>query len=758
MTSFLDHGAQRNSARAGGVALDPAADPVCLPHASLDTVAVTPTPNWVRIDDRLIRGPGAGSEAHSEVLRVIRWCARRLRVLQCRNRAPSSLLTVRQESLARVDARISDERAVRVARVYVSVLCDLADQGWALRVGAPGVYVCSPPTADSPTVEKERVRTAHLIERDNQLTQTATRQFLREMERRRPTRDGWKSIFSLMRDGRGLAEQLRTVATLPDPPARTAALRACIDPYIQIVEPGAVDKLTGLRLMDIWRYFRHTWTTAYNSTPGRKLFILIRDRAIPDHPVIGIAALGSAIVQMKKRDHWIGWKSETFLDTLRAKPTAAWARWVERSLESLIGGIYVRDLIADGVVTRREVRVPTPEAVARLREAASKARQAHHLHAHAGKHKAAAPVIARASAKRDGRDGRSNRSSRNARQVRATHGEAHWRRQAKTYLFRAKRAGTLADLLEVRLRLSAAGFGAPTREALARALQRADGRRAIQTILRHVRAAHVGVDMMDITVCGAVAPYNVALGGKLVSMLMASPEIIAAYTHRYRGACSVIASSMAARPVRRTPRLVFLGTTSLYGITSTQYNRLSIPAEAIGSTESIWFKRLGRTAGFGSYHFSRETMRELETIAAQARRGREVNNIFGEGVNPKLRKVRSALDAVGLPSEELLQHGSPRLIYGVALAANFREVLLGVAKRPRYLVPQSTLGAATRAIADHWMSRWLLPRLAREDVLALVASHTLAYPVTHGARVRAPDEVKEGEGQGADLFSPRGGV
>jgi hypothetical protein len=61
-----------------------------------------------------------------------------------------------------------------------------------------------------------------------------------------------------------------------------------------------------------------------------------------------------------------------------------------------------------------------------------------------------------------------------------------------------------------------------------------------------------------------VPPYNELLGGKLVAMLMTSPEVVLEYRRRYGGIPSVIASSMAGRPVVRPADLVFLGTTSLY--------------------------------------------------------------------------------------------------------------------------------------------------------------------------------------------------
>jgi len=294
----------------------------------------------------------------------------------------------------------------------------------------------------------------------------------------------------------------------------------------------------------------------------------------------------------------------------------------------------------------------------------------------------------------------------------------------------------LANLLEAQMRLREAGFfrrDGPSK--LKETINQPSCRRAIRTVLRHVRAKHVGIDMLDITVCGSVAPYNELLGGKLVSLLMASPEIVDAYRKKYKDACSVIASSMAGKAVRRHPRLVLLGTTSLYGGSASQYNRLSIPADLLGSNLPLRFVELGLTAGFGSYHFSRDTLREIAVIATQAQRGREVNSIFGEGVNPKLRKIRSGLDEVGLPSDALLQHGSPRLVYAIPLAENFRDVLFGLSNRPSYILKSRRAREGSQKIVDFWRQRWLLARSARPDTISRVAKHSLAYPISHGARV-----------------------
>src|SRR5439155_16177763 len=130
--------------------------------------------------------------------------------------------------------------------------------------------------------------------------------------------------------------------------------------------------------------------------------------------------------------------------------------------------------------------------------------------------------------------------------------------------------------------------------------------RVVGRMVRRAKAERVGIAMADISVCGAVPPYNAILGGKLVSMVVAGPEVVAAYRRRYAEAMSEIASSMAGRPVVRPPHLVFLGTTSLYGGGSSQYNRIRIPCDRLGGAEgdAIEFRRLGLSESFGTSQYS----------------------------------------------------------------------------------------------------------------------------------------------------------
>jgi hypothetical protein len=607
-----------------------------------------------------------------------------------------------------------------IVRVLVSVLGDLRAKGWQFRIEDGSPYI-APPEEGSGTVaeQKDRVRSSLLQERDAQLMTPAVRSFVSGMEQRRLGHQGWTSVFSVMRDGRELDSRLREIRQMPEGPDRLARLRGVIDPYIQFVDGEAVCDQTGLRLADFWRYFRQTWATPYNNAPGRKFFILVRDRAVKHHPVIGIAAFGNAVVQLGPRDEWIGWTAKPFIARLKEEASRDWACWLQKSADSMADEVYHDDFLQEKVVTQKELMEPTDEAIGRLEELANAERKKHDLSPQSDTHKF----------DEDGGD------------------DEDWLARAKTHLFRAKRAEALARVLQVRKGLRKAGFTEPIKDALLKVLDDAAGRRAVEIVLRQVKAARIGINMLEITICGAVAPYNALLGGKLVAMLLTSPEVAVEYERRYKNACSVIASSTAGRAVKRKPNLVLLGTTSLYGVGSAMYNRLSIPAEAVGGTagEAVRYEELGKSVGFGSIQFSTGTINEIEAIIGATAGGRQINHIFGEGVSPRLRKMRSGMEAVGLPPDKLLQHGSQRIVYGVSLAAQFQDVMQGRRTyKPKYIFPFDNPEAVTSKIADYWIARWLNMRISRDESLADVEAQTLVYPVTHGARVRLPPLPEEG--------------
>lgn len=165
-----------------------------------------------------------------------------------------------------------------------------------------------------------------------------------------------------------------------------------------------------------------------------------------------------------------------------------------------------------------------------------------------------------------------------------------------TALFRGKRIATLRMVLTALLTLKRCGVWADPVHNLEQALRHEEGRSAVNKLLRARKALVMGTSMMEITTCGAVKPYSELLGGKLVAMLMASPQVVHDYRRGYRDAEVQIRSKMKREPVVRPAELVFLGTCGLYRVGASQYERIAIPAV----DGAIRYRKLGETDGLGS--------------------------------------------------------------------------------------------------------------------------------------------------------------
>ena len=253
---------------------------------------------------------------------------------------------------------------------------DLAAQRWIIRVRGEGVEVRPPEPVTDRTAEKARVRRQELVKRNAQLRQPSVQRFLDSMERQRLFEGRYVSIYSLMRDGRELADGLREARTNLDNGCEDA-LAKVINPYLQFVtSEDAVCRFTGLRIMDIWRYFRHTWTNQYTSVPGRMMVFLVRDRAAASHPVMGIGALGSPIMQLRERDSWIGWHPDTFIERVRHEPTRELAKWLLDTLDTAIDELYVDDLLEDKIISIRDLTTPST-ALERLKHQGEAAYKSH---------------------------------------------------------------------------------------------------------------------------------------------------------------------------------------------------------------------------------------------------------------------------------------------------------------------------------------------------------------------------------------------
>ena len=242
------------------------------------------------------------------------------------------------------------------------------------------------------------------------------------------------------------------------------------------------------------------------------------------------------------------------------------------------------------------------------------------------------------------------------------------------------------------------------------------GHRAIDIVLTEFRKAGLSSLIADVSICGAVAPYNELLCGKLVALLLASKEVRDLYAHRYGGQVSVIASQMAGRAISKPADLRVLTTTSLYGVGSSQYNRLNLRAvDHDGLDHDLRWDSIGRskTGGFGTLHLGADTAHALRQMAQNLHTSRRVNNRFGEGTSPRLRQIREGLDALGISSDSVLHHATPRLFYACELGADARTSLMGMAS-------DQSESATVATIAKAWRRRWLDGRIRRVETLAAI--------------------------------------
>jgi hypothetical protein len=293
---------------------------------------------------------------------------------------------------------------------------------------------------------------------------------------------------------------------------------------------------------------------------------------------------------------------------------------------------------------------------------------------------------------------------------RKKNGAIDWKKASTRWLFVAKRARLLSQLLFAQ-RVLMSARQVPGADELRGGT---DIARAITIGAREIRKVGLASRLLELNVCGAVPPYNDLLVGKLAALAANSAEIREAYARRYSSQPSEIASQMSGREVYRSVDMCLITTTSLYGVSSSQYNRLNLCVDTPTGQQQVRWIEIGSTVGQGTAQFSDDTTSMLRTAAVRRSGSRRVNNVFGEGQSPLLRQVREALSELGMP-EALLQHGSPRRMYALELFPGARDALVLNTHRDVAL-------PSFEAIADSWSRRWLSKRVAYSPALMRIAS------------------------------------
>lgn len=508
--------------------------------------------------------------------------------------------------------------------------------------------------------------------------------FINRMERETPTK---RSIACLIADGEELHTRLNRVVSGEVP------VTDAVKPYLQLVRENERDEYSGQKLSEIWRYFRLSWSTPAETTPGRTMQYLIRDAAHPMHAVMGIASLENTAVQITCRDDYIGWNAPSFIEQLKKAGSAEKAREALATLLSYLeDGVLGIDY--DDLCMAREIEVPTEDVVKKLQYIALTAEEERQdlLKAYQG---GAAEQIA---------EEKSELGSIS--------------KEIEQALYKRKRADQLGKLLAAKKAIRDLLANEKFNEMWASFCDSDNGKSVIRTALIAQKTKHIGSSMMELNVCGAIPPYNEILGGKLVALLATSPQVVKDYHERYSDKRSEIASRLKGEDVCRAADLVYVGTTSLYYVGSSQYNRLKIPGSIFNSTHDVHWKELGKTVGFGTLHISKATTMCLTEATSDG--FSKINHVFGEGASPKMRlmtmAIRELLESEESDTKEFSKHAMSRIVYGAELASNTIDYLLGRDETPQYYFDKNDCIGETQKIIDYWLNRWVMSRLNYQPI------------------------------------------
>lgn len=209
----------------------------------------------------------------------------------------------------------------------------------------------------------------------------------------------------------------------------------------------------------------------------------------------------------------------------------------------------------------------------------------------------------------------------------------------------------------------------------------------------HHRRVEALVNLMDAYALGAVPPYNMLLGGKLIASLIRTRDVVDTFQAKYLDSVGVISGK------NKRARLVAVTTTSALG-RSSLYNRLRIGGLSI-------FDSIGSTSGWGHFHISDELFDDLRDYLRSKGDPSADSHNYGQGPNYRLRLIRKALGLLGL-DPDMARHGLTREVFFSSLADNALQFLRGEHKRVRYgqLPTVQQMGQAA-------MTRWVIPRAER---------------------------------------------
>jgi hypothetical protein len=201
------------------------------------------------------------------------------------------------------------------------------------------------------------------------------------------------------------------------------------------------------------------------------------------------------------------------------------------------------------------------------------------------------------------------------------------------------------------------------------------------------------VDVMDAYVLGALPPYNLLLGGKLVAASIRTREVYNAFKYKYYDSTGLISKR------KKKATLALVTTSSALGRSSV-YNRVKLE----GTT---YLNSIGYTAGWGHFHIPKSLFIDMRAYLRLIRHTYADNCKFGTGPNWRIRVIRATLESLGM-NPNILRHGINRQVFSCEMGTNTKKFLKGEVSR-LFTPDLRTLDEVARMANE----RWIVPRSLR---------------------------------------------
>ena len=568
-------------------------------------------------------------------------------------------------------------------RLFCSLISDCLRNGWSVQSGLQGFSFEAPKLSKEEAIRLSKENALDSINNPKNIN------FINKLKNP-PNELKRKSIDVLVDDGNELRKIFQQINKISNEEQKVAELNKVFKLELQHCFGDEICEITNIRLLEIWEYFRLTWSIPYGTANSRTMPVLIRNSARPNKPVIGIFQFSQPSFNNKGRNSFL--KMDNYLSALKEikNKNLNVKDFAEACLMSIDNSI--KDTRWDDLkIDTSDIKKPTQKTINYLKHTSQKFRKEENL------------------------DDRNEfiLFSKNDKTLLKTKKKNTSKERSETKKYIKKRSERLSKLLFARKVFNDCGLRKNPKKALTAMIQIPDGQRAINISLEFLRNDIFSTKALDINVCGAIAPYNELLCGKLTTLVASSREVVEMYDKNYNKYVSIISSGVAGKDIIKSSKSIFLCTSSLYEQGSSQYNRLKLYKQKFSKLKSdlIWHEA-GFTAGVGTDHISARTARLCDQVIQKIKKVKKKSE-SGAGHSFKLRVVNEAARILRITPDDIL-YGQRRKNY-----VYFPKEISSLIKYVYKLKEIKDLKHYNKidTIKNVWIERWLLNRIKRPETL-----------------------------------------